>query len=127
MIPACQYYGVGIIPWSPLEGGLLGGIIKKTGRGRRNSDEIIDKLKHYRNQIERWERFCKNIGEDPANVALAWLIHQAGISSTIIGPRTIQQFKSSIRSMEIKFDNESLEKLDIIFPPAGQSPQYYAW
>jgi aryl-alcohol dehydrogenase-like predicted oxidoreductase len=127
MIPACQYYGVGIIPWSPLEGGILGGVIKKTGTGRRNSNENIDKLKHSRNQIVRWEKFCKNIGEDPANVALAWLIHQDGITSPIIGPRTFQQLNSSMRSMEVKFDNESLEKLDVIFPPAGQSPQYYAW
>jgi aryl-alcohol dehydrogenase-like predicted oxidoreductase len=127
MIPACKYYGVGIIPWSPLEGGLLGGVIKKTVTGRRNLDEIIDKLKRNRNQIESWEKFCKNIGEDPANVALAWLIHQDGITTPIIGPRTIQQLKSSMRSLEIKFDSESLEKLDDIFPPAGQSPQHYAW
>ena len=127
MIPACQYYGVGIIPWSPLEGGLLGGVIKNSGMKRRNTDEIINKLKHNRNQIEKWERFCKSIGEDPANVALAWLIHQAGITSPIIGPRTIQQLKTSMRSLEIKFGNESFKKLDDIFPPAGQSPQYYAW
>ena len=127
MIPACQYYGVGIIPWSPLEGGLLGGVIKNSGMKRRNTDEIINKLKHNRSQIEKWERFCKSIGEDPANVALAWLIHQAGITSPIIGPRTIQQLKTSMRSLEIKFGNESFKKLDDIFPPAGQSPQYYAW
>ena len=126
IIPACQHYGVGIIPWSPLEGGLLGGVIKKSVAKRRSTDEIINKLKHNKNQIERWERFCKNIVEDPANVALAWLIHQAGITSPIIGPRTIQQLKSSMKSVEIKLDNESLEKLDAIFPPAGQSPEYYA-
>ena len=127
MIPACQYYGVGIIPWSPLEGGLLGGVIKKSDTNRRKTDEIINKLEQNRNQIEIWENFCNSIGEEPANVALAWLIHQNGITSPIIGPRTVQQLKSSLRSVEIKLDNKSREELDVIFPPAGQSPQYYAW
>lgn len=127
MIPACQYYGVGIIPWSPLEGGLLGDVINSSDTVRRNTDEIKNKLSKNRNQIERWEEFCKEIGEEPANVALAWLIQQDGINSPIIGPRTIGQLSTSLRSIEIKFDNDMLKKLDDIFPPAGQSPQYYAW
>jgi aryl-alcohol dehydrogenase-like predicted oxidoreductase len=127
MIPACNYYGVGIIPWSPLEGGLLGGVIKSMDKGRRNTNEIINKLKENRDQIEKWENFCHDIGEDPANTALAWLLAQPGITSPIIGPRTLQQLETSIRALEILFNEESLSKLDAIFPPAGQSPQYYAW
>jgi aryl-alcohol dehydrogenase-like predicted oxidoreductase len=127
MIPACNYYGVGIIPWSPLEGGLLGGVIKSLDKGRRNKNEIINKLKNNREQIEKWENFCDAIGEDPANAALAWLLNQSGITSPIIGPRTLQQLETSIRALEIIFNEESLSKLDAIFPPAGQSPQYYAW
>jgi len=127
MIPACNYYGVGIIPWSPLEGGLLGGVIKSMDKGRRNTNEIINKLKENRDQIEKWENFCDDIGEDPANTALAWLLTQSGITSPIIGPRTLQQLETSIRALEINFNEESLSKLDAIFPPAGQSPQYYAW
>ena len=127
MIPACKYYDVGIIPWSPLEGGLLGGVIKNRNEGRRNSEEIIIKLKNNREQIEKWENFCDDIGEDPANAALAWLLNQPGITSPIIGPRTLQQLETSIRALEINFNEESLSKLDAIFPPAGQSPQYYAW
>ncbi len=127
MIPACQYYGVGIIPWSPLEGGLLGGVLKNLGEGRRNKNEIINKLKSNKEQIEKWESFCNDFGEDPANVALAWLLNQPGITSPIIGPRTLQQFETSLRALEINLNQESLSKLDTIFPPAGQSPQYYAW
>lgn len=127
VIPACNYYGVGIIPWSPLEGGLLGGVITKSGEGRRNKAEIINKLKNNREQIENWENFCKDFGEDPANTALAWILNQPGITAAIIGPRTLQQLETSLRSLEIKFHAESLSKLDIIFPPAGKSPQYYAW
>jgi len=127
MIPACNYYGVGIIPWSPLEGGLLGGVIKNLNEGRRNSVEIISKLKNYKEQIEKWENFCDELGEEPANIAIAWLLNQPGVTSPIIGPRTIQQLESSQRALEINFTKESLSKLDTIFPPAGISPQYYAW
>ncbi len=127
MIPACEYYGVGIIPWSPLEGGLLGGVLKQSGDGRRSRDEIINKLKNNKAQIEKWEMFCKGIGEDPANTALAWLIHQNAVEAPIIGPRTLQQLKDSMRAIDIVLNEESLSKLDEIFPPAGESPQYYAW
>jgi aryl-alcohol dehydrogenase-like predicted oxidoreductase len=127
MIPACQYYGVGIIPWSPLEGGLLGGVIKNLGKGRRGKDEIINKLKNNREQIEKWENFCTDFGEEPANTALAWLLNQPAVVAPIIGPRTLEQFETSLRTLDINFDAESLSRLDEIFPPAGKSPQYYAW
>jgi len=127
MMPACNYYGVGIIPWSPLEGGLLGGVLKKVSSGRRSKDEIINKLKNNREQIEKWEKFCNEFEEDPANTALAWLLNQPGITSPIIGPRTLQQLETSLSALNINFTEESLLKLDSIFPPAGQAPQYYAW
>ena len=91
MIPASNYYGVGIIPWSPLEGGLLGGVLKKLDKGRRSKDEIVNKLKNNLLQIEKWENFCEEIGEEPSNTALAWLLNQPGVTAPIIGPRTIQQ------------------------------------
>jgi len=127
MIPACKYYGVGIIPWSPLEGGLLSGVIKGLNEGRRNSEEIINKLKNSREQIEKWEIFCDELGEEPANTALAWLLSKPCVTSPIIGPRTIQQLEASQRAFTINFSEESLSKLDAIFPSAGESPQYYAW
>lgn len=127
MIPACEYYGVGIIPWSPLEGGLLGGVLKQSNNGRRSKDEILNKLKNNKEQIVKWERFCEEIGEEPANTALAWLIHQKAVTAPIIGPRTLQQLKDSIKAIDIELNKESLLKLDEIFPPAGKSPQYYAW
>ena len=127
MIPACEYYGVGIIPWSPLEGGLLAGVLKDTDKNRRKTDEITDKLQKHEEQIKQWEEFCDELGEEPANVALAWLNHQRSVTCPITGPRTIGQLKSSLRVLEIKLGDEELKKLDEIFPPAGISPQYYAW
>jgi aryl-alcohol dehydrogenase-like predicted oxidoreductase len=127
VIPACQYYGLGIIPWSPLEGGLLGGVIKGSGKKRRSSDEVKNKLKKNYSQIEKWEKFCKEIGEKPADVALIWLINQTAVIAPIIGPRTLEQIKKTIRAVEINLDENMLQKIDEIFPPAGIAPQYYSW
>jgi len=127
VIPACEYYGVGIIPWSPLEGGLLGGVVKKAEEGRRATEEVIDKFENNKEQIINWEKFCGEINEKPANVALAWLIHQRLVSAPIIGPRTLKQLENSIGAVEIKLNQDQLAELDKIFPPAGIAPQYYAW
>jgi len=127
VIPACMHYGVGIIPWSPLEGGLLGGVLKGVGKERRNSDEVKNKLKQNRAQIEEWEKFCNNINEEPANIALAWLMNQTAVTAPIIGPRTSAQLNKSVRAVEIVLDENMLKKLDEIFPAAGTAPQYYAW
>ena len=127
VIPACQYYGLGIIPWSPLEGGLLGGVIKGSGKKRRSSDEVKNKLKKNYSQIEKWEKFCKEIGEKPADVALIWLINQTAVIAPIIGSRTLEQIKKTIRAVEINLDENMLQKIDEIFPPAGIAPQYYSW
>lgn len=127
VIPACQYYGLGIIPWSPLEGGLLGGVIKGSGKKRRSSDEVKNKLEKNYSQIEKWEKFCKEIGEKPADVALIWLINQTAVTAPIIGPRTLEQIKKTIRAVEINLDENMLQKIDEIFPPAGIAPQYYSW
>ncbi|MFH2031496.1 MAG: aldo/keto reductase, partial [Bacteroidota bacterium] len=86
-----------------------------------------NKLKINHEQIKKWEKFCNGIGEEPANVALAWLLHQPGVTAPIIGPRTAQQLETSIQSVQIKLDKNSLDTLDSIFPPAGEAPQYYAW
>ena len=127
VIPACEYYGVGIIPWSPLEGGLLGGVVNQASEGRRNTSEVINKYKKHITQIENWELFCAEIGEKPADVALAWLIHQPSVTAPIIGPRTLEQLEKSMRVIDLNLDKNQLDKLDEIFPPAGEAPQYYAW
>ncbi len=127
VIPACKYYGVGLIIWSPLRGGLLGGIIEKTEGGRRNSKMTQESLDQLRPQIEKWEKLCSRLGERPADMALAWLLHQPQVTAPIIGPRTVGQLEESMRSLEIKIDESTMKELDGIFPPAGAAPQYYAW
>ncbi len=128
VLPACEDLGLGVIPWSPLSGGLLGGILEKIEGGRRASERIQEALKTNRDKIEKYEAFCKALGEKPADVALAWLLHQPAVTGPIIGPRTIEQLDGSMRALEINLNTEQLTALDDIFPgPGGAAPEAYAW
>jgi aryl-alcohol dehydrogenase-like predicted oxidoreductase len=128
VLPACQAYGLGVIPWSPLAGGLLGGVLKKIKEGRRTEKDSQKEIEARRPQLEAWEAFCKKMGEKPADVALAWLLHNSVVTAPIIGPRTMEQLTGSLRSLEIKLDEAALKKLDEIWPgPGGEAPEAYAW
>jgi aryl-alcohol dehydrogenase-like predicted oxidoreductase len=128
VIPACRDYGLGLIPWSPLGGGILGGVLEKASEGRRTSENVQKKLEKQRFKVEAYEAFCKQLGEKPADVALAWLLHNPAVTAPIIGPRTQAQLTGSLRALEIKLDAESLKKLDEIWPgPGGEAPEAYAW
>lgn len=128
VIPACQSYGVGIIPWSPLGGGLLGGVLQKVAEGRRADARMQERIEKHRAQLEAYERFCREIGERPADVALAWLLRQPAVTAPIIGPRTLDQLNDSLRALEIILNDEALARLDAIWPgPGGPAPEAYAW
>ena len=78
--------------------------------------------------LEAWEKLCAELGEQPADVALAWLLANPVVTAPIIGPRTVEQFDGSLRSLEITLDADALERLDKIFPgPGGTAPEAYAW
>jgi aryl-alcohol dehydrogenase-like predicted oxidoreductase len=125
VIPACEHYGLGLIPWSPLGGGLLGGVLKKPKEGRRaGMDEQIEKN---RDKLKAWEGLCKKLGEKPADVALSWLLHQKVVTAPIIGPRTMEQLDGSLRAVEIELAPETLKKMDEIFPGYKTAPEHYAW
>lgn len=126
VIPACLAYGVGIIPWSPLGGGMLGGALKKHDEGRRS--HMVDRIEQNRDKLQAYEDLCAEIGESPANVALAWLLEQIAVTAPIIGPRTVGQFQESLRALDVELSDEVLRRLDEIFPgPGGQAPEAYAW
>ncbi len=128
VIPACRHYGLGLITWSPLAGGLLGGALQKHKNGRRSDEENLKKLEAKRNQLEQYETLCKKIGHPPAEVALAWLLHNPIVTAPIVGPRTLEQLESAVRAASIQLDKEVLIKLDEIFPgPGGEAPMAYAW
>ena len=128
VLPACQAYGLGVIPWSPLSGGMLGGALQKLKEGRRAQEEQQKEIEAIRPKLEAWEAFCKEMGEQPADLALAWLLHNPVVTAPIIGPRTLEQLTGSLRALEIKLDEAMLKKLDEIWPgPGGEAPEAYAW
>ncbi len=128
VIPACRDQGVGIIPWSPLAAGLLGGILEGAGDGRRASERVQARVEKQRETLVAWEGYCRDLGEKPADVALAWLLANDAVTAPIIGPRTMDQLDGSLRALEIDMTPEVLGRLDRIFPgPGGQAPEAYAW
>lgn len=128
VIPACREYGLGLVPWSPLFGGILGGVLEKQEGGRRNTEQEQKRLAQHRSQVEQYEALCKQIGKKPADVALAWLLANPVVTAPIIGPRTMEQLETSTAALEMKLDPETLEKLDQIWPgPGGEAPRAYAW
>jgi aryl-alcohol dehydrogenase-like predicted oxidoreductase len=129
VIPACRAYGLGLIPWSPLKSGFLGGVLQKKLEGRRTLEGWMEELiNRHRSQLEAYDALCRELGEKPADVALAWLLHNPVVTAPIIGPRTLDQLVGSLRAPEIKLSDEVIARLDEIWPgPGGQAPEAYAW
>ena len=142
VLPASQEYGVGFMPWSPLAGGLLGGVLAGAAEGRRAGTEVQLRLtkdaphattlfsptRPVRHEVEAYEAYCAERKEAPGIVALAWLLHQPAVTAPVIGPRTIQQLREAERSLEVELDEAALTRLDEIWGgPGGTAPEAYAW
>ncbi|MBO1337611.1 aldo/keto reductase [Streptomyces sp. VRA16 Mangrove soil] len=130
VIPAAQEYGLGVIPWSPLHGGLLGGVLKKESEGRRRKDgrsaSALENTK-VRDQVQAYEDLLDKHGLEPGEAALAWLLTRPGVTGPIVGPRTREQLDSALRAVELELSEELLTSLDEIFPGPGPSPEAFAW
>ena len=118
-----------MIPWSPLAGGMLGGVLGDEATSRRQSPQALARIEAMRPQLEQWEQLCAELGEEPAAVALAWLLHQDGVTGPIIGPRTMEQFEgASLRALDVTSTRTTMTTIDVIFPgPGGAAPEAYAW
>ncbi|MBJ7450706.1 MAG: aldo/keto reductase [Blastococcus sp.] len=127
VLPAAEHYGVGIIPWSPLAGGLLAGVLEQTDGARRNDERIQKRVEKLRPQLEQYEAFCREIGAAPADVGVAWLLHQKAVTAPIIGPRTMEQFEGALVALELELTADHLTRLDEIFPGYKAAPMEYAW
>jgi aryl-alcohol dehydrogenase-like predicted oxidoreductase len=128
VIPACRHYGLGLIPWSPLGGGLLGGALGKLQAGRRMDEGVAAQVEKHRPRLELYEALCRDLGEEPSTVALAWLLRNPVVTAPIIGPRTVAQLDSALRATEVSLGADALKRLDEIFPgPGGAAPEAYAW
>ncbi len=128
VIPAAEHYGIGIIPWSPLQGGLLGGVLQKEAEGvRRREGRAADTLAAHRDQIEAYEKLAADLGVVPGDLALAWLLHQPAVTAPIIGPRLGSQLDDAVRAVDVELDQSTLDRLDEIFPGKKTAPEDYAW
>ncbi len=128
VLPAAIEYGVGVIPWSPLQGGLLGGVLRSEREGRRRAAGLArEAVERDRDQIESYEAFCDELGAEPGAVALAWLLHQDGVTAPIIGPRTLAHLDDAQRALILTLDEDALKRLDAIFPGFKSAPEHYAW
>jgi aryl-alcohol dehydrogenase-like predicted oxidoreductase len=128
VLPACRAYGLGVIPWSPLDGGMLGGVLQKAEQGRRAGEHVQKRIDKMRPQLEAWENFCKEAAQKPADLALAWLLANPAVTAPIIGPRTMDQLTGSLTALQIKISDADNRRLNDIWPgPGGEAPEAYAW
>lgn len=128
VLPAAQDYGLGVIPWSPLQGGLLGGVLRKEREGQRRFEgRAKEALEARRPQVEAYEELCEELGAEPSAVALAWLLTRPAVTAPIIGPRTLAQLEGSLDALSVTLDDKALERLDQIFPGHRTAPEDYAW
>jgi aryl-alcohol dehydrogenase-like predicted oxidoreductase len=128
VIPAAQEYGLGILPWSPLHGGLLAGVLGKEADGvRRVEGRSLEALNAHRDQIQRYEDLADELGLEPADLGLAWLLAQPAVTAPIVGPRTQEQLDAALRALDVSLDEPTLNRLDEIFPGHKTAPEDYAW
>jgi aryl-alcohol dehydrogenase-like predicted oxidoreductase len=128
LIPAVEHYGLGLLAWSPLHGGLLAGVLRQRRTGeRRSSGRAAESLAAHREQIEQYEDLCDDLGRELAEVGLAWLLHQPAVTAPIVGPRTLDQLESGVRALDLPLDDAVLRRLDEIFPGYRTAPEDYAW
>lgn len=127
IIPVLKHYGMGLIPWSPLNQGLLGGILRKEQGHRRLEGRAAAALATHRGQIEQYEALADKIGHHPAEIALAWLLSRPIVTAPIVGPRTVEQLTSALKAIDLTLEPETLNELDWIFPPRKEAPEAFAW
>ncbi|MFM6849936.1 MAG: aldo/keto reductase [Terrabacter sp.] len=128
VLPAAQEHGLGIIPWSPLQGGLLAGVLRKEAAGvRRAEGRSLETLHTHRDQIQAYEDLADELSHEPGALGLAWLLAQPAVTAPIIGPRTPAQLDSALAALDVELDEQTLARLDEIFPGHRAAPEDYAW
>ena len=127
LIPALRHLGIGLIPYSPLHAGLLAGAFQALSEGRIPDDSARQRIETYRGPLEAYEGLCRELGAEPAAVAVAWLLRNPVVSTTIVGAMTIEELRSDLGTLSVQLDDQVMERLDRIWPGPGEAPQAYAW
>jgi aryl-alcohol dehydrogenase-like predicted oxidoreductase len=128
VIPACRALGLGLIPWSPLAGGLLAGGLRDADGGRRGSEGARKNIEKFQTQVAAYEAVCAEITQRPADVAIAWLLRNPVVTAPIIGPRTMEQLEGTVGALDLVLPDDVVHRLEQIWPgPGGEAPEAYAW
>ena len=115
VIPAAQHYGLGLIPWSPLQGGLLGGVLTKGEEGvRRLTGRAKDSLDEHHDAIEAYKNWPSSSASS-RRAGLAWLLHQPAVTAPIVGPRIAEQLDGALKRLTWSSPGV-LDRLDELFP-----------
>lgn len=132
VMPACKDYGVGVIAYGSIGGGMLaGGVIerveKKLGRVGMNQG-FVKKVEANKDAIIAYEKLCKEIGHHPLEVAMSWMAAHPGVCTSVVGPSAVSQLEQYTRGSDLRLDSNVFEKLDQIWPgPGGEAPEAYSW
>jgi NDP-hexose 2,3-enoyl reductase len=132
VLPAAADLGIGILPYSPLHFGALSGALRKQREGvpGRSVLHAPDRVEPHRPAIARYEDLCRDLGEEPVTVAIAWLLSRPGVTAPVLGPRSAAQLDLPLRALTMTLDEAAPAALDDIFPPIGKggpAPEAWAW
>ncbi len=135
LIPFAQTYGFGVIPWSPLAGGLLTGKYDRKSpppegtrffeyqsnpiQSKRWNEHSLDAVDAFKTYVDR------RGGATLSQFALAWCIGQPGVTSPIIGPRTMEQLEDNLKALDVKLTEDDHKKIEEIVPKGGMVAPYY--
>jgi len=136
VLPAAQAFGIGLLSYMPLAGGLLSGK-RSAAPGSRTAGVAAEYgISLGDNKIlDGFAKICREIGEEERNVAIAWVLSKPGLSSAIVGVRSVEQIQGLLRAAELKLAQETIDRLDALFDiGAGrglrnnkEAPEAYAW
>jgi aryl-alcohol dehydrogenase-like predicted oxidoreductase len=127
LIPALRTLGVGLIPYSPLHAGLLAGALQAAVEAGNSDEATTNRIQEHRDQLEAYEQLCRQLGVHPAHVAIAWLLANPVVSTTIIGAMTIEELHADLLALSVHLDPHTIQRLEEIWPGPGEAPQAYAW
>lgn len=127
LIPMAQDLGLGVMPWSPLKGGILSGKYTRANQGETQSGRnSLEGGTHFDEStyqiIERLTELAKEKETTPASVALAWVVSRPGVTSTIIGTRTMSQLDQNLQSLTVSLSNDDIASLDQLSKPVLSFP-----
>lgn len=131
ILPAARAHGLAVLVWAPLHGGLLSGALRKAREGaaaKSAQGRAASALPANQAAVERYEQLCADLGHDPAEVGLAWVLSRPDATIPVIGPRTDGQLASAVRALDVRLSPEALDELEKVFPPVGHGgPAPRAW